>query len=203
MGSGSGGSPRRSARVCGSAEMRASGVGVGAWRVRWRRARAGHRRRVHGLRGHRLDRHYRPSQTIGLGIVVPGCEEAPELGNGQGRSGLHVVAVLALQPVERSDDPHRRHVELRGGGRIGGGREPGQDPAVTAVRDGECDRQPGQPHPSHGRPKGRPKGPARDQAVPIVHEVPQACRPAGRVHARRLGQRVPVVLPHPFEVRSL
>ena len=56
---------------------------------------------------------YRPSQIIRFGRVPPGREELPELRDGQLRVRLHVVPVLALLAVQRTDDADARDSKSR------------------------------------------------------------------------------------------
>ena len=160
-------------------------------------------RRGRGRLRDRLDRDVAAVPDHRLGGVLPRREEALELGRRQLRVRCHVVAVLALEPVQRTGHPDARDPERRRHRRVGRGPEAGQDPAVVTVRDGQRDRQVRQSQPLDGRSQRRIEGPARDQPVAVVDEVTQTGGPAGRIHARGQREVVAVVPAHPVEVATL
>ena len=171
-----------------------------------RRSRGGSRRRC---RGHLLfgrdglDRNEPAVPDHPLGGVFPRREEAFQLGCRQHRVRLHVVAVPALAPVEWPGHAHAGDPERRRLGRVGRGAEPGQDPAVVAVRDCQGDREIGHAQPRDGRPQRGIEGPTRHQPVAVIDEVTQAGGPAGGINARGQRQVVAVVGAHPVEVTPL
>ena len=81
---------------------------------------------------------YRPSQIIRFGAYRQGVKKCAKLRHRELRVRPHVVAVLALEAEQRPDDPHARDLEVPGLGWVGGGAEPGEDPAVVAMRDGDA-----------------------------------------------------------------
>ena len=91
---------------------------------------------------------YRPSQTIAFGAYFHGVKKRLQLGRRQLRVRCHVVAVLALEPVQRPDDPDARDPERRSS--RPGRRSPVNPVRIQpwfAVRHGQRDRQAGQAQP--------------------------------------------------------
>jgi len=127
----------------------------------------------------------------------------PQLRRGEPRVGRHVIAVPALEPEERPDDPDARHRERCRAQRIGGCRETGQDPGVAAVGDRDSDGQVRLPQVRDRGLERRRECAAGDEPVAVVDEMAKSGGPTGRVDPGRQRQVVAVVKAHPVEVATL